>query len=112
MGILGQLNYLRKLMKHLEVKKEKKNKNKIKEMVKKEKRKNKRKSKRKNKKKVIAKSIVSFDVKVYEQEEDLEKLFTKIKNIEIDGLVWNQDIQILPVAFGMNKLRVGCVVED
>ena len=30
----------------------------------------------------------------------------------MDGLVWNAEPKILPVAFGMNKLQVGCVVED
>ena len=64
------------------------------------------------KKKAVAKSIVVFDVKVYEQEEDLLALFKKIKEIELDGLVWNNEPKILPVAFGMNKLQVGCVIED
>ena len=30
----------------------------------------------------------------------------------MDGLVWNNEPKIIPVAFGMNKLQVGCVVED
>ena len=51
-------------------------------------------------------------MKVYEQETDLQELFTKIKGIEMDGLVWNNEPKIIPVAFGMNKLQVGCVVED
>lgn len=51
-------------------------------------------------------------MKVYEQETDLNELFKKIKTIEIEGLVWNPEPKILPVAFGMNKLQVGIVVED
>lgn len=52
-------------------------------------------------------------MKVYDQEEDLHKLFAKIKSeIVMDGLVWNNEPKIVPVAFGMNKLQVGCVVED
>lgn len=52
-------------------------------------------------------------MKVYDQEEDLNKLFAKIKSeIVMDGLVWNNEPKIVPVAFGMNKLQVGCVVED
>ena len=70
------------------------------------------KPKKEPKKKPAAKSIVVFDVKVYEQEEDLEKLFKKIREIELDGLVWNEELKIMPVAFGMNKLQVGCVIED
>jgi len=65
------------------------------------------------KKKPIAKSIVTFDVKVYEQETDLEALAKKIREeIKLDGMVWNQDTKILPVAYGMNKVQMGCVVED
>lgn len=69
-------------------------------------------AKKDDKKKAIAKSIVVFDVKVYDQETDLTKLFEKIKQISMDGLVWNEEPKIIPVAFGMNKLQVGCVVED
>lgn len=68
---------------------------------------------KKKKEKPAAKSIVVFDVKVYEQETDLLALFEKIKKeIIIDGLVWNNEPKIMPVAFGMNKLQIGCVIED
>ena len=30
----------------------------------------------------------------------------------MDGLVWNNEAQIKPVAFGMNMLEIGCVIED
>lgn len=30
----------------------------------------------------------------------------------MDGLVWNNELQIKPVAFGMNMLELGCVIED
>jgi len=57
--------------------------------------------------------MVVFDVKVYEMETDLHALFNKIKTeIIMDGLVWNNEPKIVPIAFGMNKLQVGCVVED
>ncbi len=61
---------------------------------------------------MIAKSIVVFDVKVYEQEQDLKALAEKIYQIVLDGLVWNKEPKILPIAFGMCKLQVGCVIED
>ena len=65
------------------------------------------------KEKPAAKSMILFDVKVYEMETDLIELFKKITTeITIDGLVWNNEPKILPIAFGMNKLQVGCVVED
>jgi elongation factor 1-beta len=66
----------------------------------------------KGKKAVIAKSIVVFDVKVFEQEQDLDALANKIFEMNIDGLVWNKDYKKVPVAFGMNKLQIGCVIED
>jgi translation elongation factor EF-1beta len=63
--------------------------------------------------KPVAKSIVVFDVKVYEQETDLLAVFEKIKTtVVVDGLIWNNEPKILPIAFGMNKLQVGCIIED
>jgi translation elongation factor EF-1beta len=57
--------------------------------------------------------MIVFDVKVYEMETDLNELFKKITTeIAMDGLVWNNEPKILPIAYGMNKLQVGCVVED
>ncbi len=44
---------------------------------------------KKKKEKPIAKSIVMFDVKVYDQETNLDELAKKILAIEIPGLVWN-----------------------
>ena len=69
--------------------------------------------KKKKKKVVIAKSIVVFDVKVYEQDEDFEKLAKEIKEkIVMEGLVWNKHHKILPVGFGMNKLQLTMVIVD
>jgi len=64
------------------------------------------------KEKPLAKSIVVFDVKVYEQETDLQQLFEKIRTIVVDGLVWNTEPKFVEIAYGMKKLQVGCVVED
>ena len=70
-------------------------------------------AKKKKKKVFIAKSIVVFDVKVYEQDEDLEKLAKEIKTaIVLDGLVWNNDHKIVPIAFGMKMLRFTVIIED
>lgn len=30
----------------------------------------------------------------------------------MDGLVWKKEYEIKPVAYGMNKLQMMCVVED
>ena len=67
---------------------------------------------KKKKKGVIAKSILVFDVKVYEMEQDLLDLARRIYELEIDGLVWNKEPKLVEIAFGMKKLQVGCVIED
>lgn len=53
-----------------------------------------------------------LDVKPYEAETNLDELFEKVKGIEMDGLVWKQDCKKEPIAYGVEKLIVGCVVED
>lgn len=62
---------------------------------------------------LIAKSIVLLDVKVFEIEQDLDVLAKKIiREIVKEGLVWKTEYQLLDVAFGIRKIRIGCVVED
>jgi elongation factor 1-beta len=66
-----------------------------------------------SKKKAIAKSIVMFEVKPLESETDLDVLFARIlKECQRDGCDWKQDCKKEPVAFGVFKLIVGCVIED
>ena len=67
---------------------------------------------KKKKEKPIAKSIVIFEVKVYEAGFDLISLANKVYALEIDGLIWNKQPKILEVAYGVQKLQVGCVIED
>jgi len=66
----------------------------------------------KKKKDVVARSIVIFEVKVFEEEQDLDVLAKKIFTLEIDGLVWRTEYKKVPIAFGMNKLQIGCTIED
>lgn len=61
----------------------------------------------------IAKSIVVFDVKVYEEDYDLDALWEKIKKeVVLDGLVWSPDVKKIPVVGRVFKLQIGCVIED
>ena len=60
----------------------------------------------------IAKSIILLEVKVWEADTDLDKLADMVKSIKMDGLEWKEQIRKEPVAFGVFKLIVGCVVED
>jgi len=68
-------------------------------------------AKKANKPKVIAKSSILLDVKPWDDETDIAKLEECVRSVEEDGLVWGAS-KILPVAFGIKKLQISCVVED
>lgn len=53
-----------------------------------------------------------FEVKPWEAGADLKGLFDKIRKTEIDGLVWGEAHKLVPVAFGVKKLVLSCVVVD
>ncbi|GMR44159.1 hypothetical protein PMAYCL1PPCAC_14354, partial [Pristionchus mayeri] len=59
----------------------------------------------------IAKSNIIFDVKPWDDTIDVKDIETAVRGIEMDGLVWGAG-KIMPVAFGINKLQICCVVED
>ena len=61
--------------------------------------------------KPAAKSIVTLDVKPWDDETDLEELLANVKAIEMDGLTWGAH-QWIPVGFGIKKLQINLVVED
>lgn len=69
-------------------------------------------AKKKKKKEVIAKSIVTFDVKSFDEEQDFNVLASKILSLSLDGLVWFEKYEILPVAYTIKKLRISCIIED
>ena len=52
-------------------------------------------------------------MKPLDDQTNLDDLFVKIKkDIVMDGLVWGVDSKKVPVAYGIFKLMVACVVED
>lgn len=51
-------------------------------------------------------------MKPWELETDLDELAKLILAIEMDGLVWKTETRKDPIAYGINKLIVGCVIED
>ena len=54
-----------------------------------------------------------FEVKPQFSSVDLDALAARIKTeIAIDGLKWSEEHKKEPVAFGIYKLRVGCIIED
>ncbi|KAK4337431.1 hypothetical protein RND71_043635 [Anisodus tanguticus] len=60
---------------------------------------------------LIAKSSVVLEVKPWDDETDLEALEKSVRSIDMDGLVWGAS-KFVPVAFGLKKLQIVCVVED
>merc|ERR1711920_1184111 len=62
---------------------------------------------------VAAKSMITLDVKPFDDETDLDAWPLKIKSeIAMDGLVWGQKHEKKPLAFGIFKLVITAVVED
>lgn len=68
-------------------------------------------AKEEKKGKTIAKSSITFDVKPWDDETDLDALCKKIKEHSQEGLVWGIS-QKKPLAYGIFKLVINCVVED
>lgn len=60
---------------------------------------------------LIAKSSLVLDVKPWDDETDLKKMEEEIRKISADGLLWGAS-KLVPVAFGISKLSISCVVED
>ncbi|KAI1810244.1 hypothetical protein GGS20DRAFT_568413 [Poronia punctata] len=67
--------------------------------------------KKASKPKTIAKSVVTLDVKPWDDETDMVALEAAVRGIEKDGLVWGAS-KLAPVGFGIKKLQITLVVED
>ncbi|KAK4136282.1 hypothetical protein BT67DRAFT_237441 [Trichocladium antarcticum] len=61
--------------------------------------------------KPAAKSVVTMDVKPWDDETDMAALEAAVRGIEKDGLVWGAS-KLVPVGFGIRKLQINLVVED
>lgn len=60
---------------------------------------------------LIAKSSITLDVKPWDDETDMDEMVRLVRTVEMDGLVWGQS-KFVPLAFGIRKLQINCVVED
>jgi len=58
-----------------------------------------------------AKSSLILDIKPEDSETDMNDLLAEVKQIEMEGLTWGGH-EFIPVAFGIKKLRIICVVVD
>jgi elongation factor 1-beta len=69
------------------------------------------KKKKEGKTKPAAKSIVTLDVKPWDDETDMKELEASVRGIEKDGLVWGGS-KLVAVGFGIKKLQINLVIED
>jgi len=60
---------------------------------------------------LIAKSMILFDVKPYDDETNMEELEQSVRTIAVEGLEWKSS-KLVPVAYGIKKLQIQAVVID
>lgn len=60
---------------------------------------------------LIPKSNIILDVKPWDDETDMEAMEKLVRTIEMDGLLWGNS-KLVPLAYGIKKLQISCVVED
>ena len=68
-------------------------------------------AKKAGKAKVAAKSVVTMDVKPWDDETDMKALEEAVRSITMDGLVWGGS-KLVPVGYGVSKLQINLVIED
>jgi len=61
--------------------------------------------------KPAAKSVVTLEVKPWDDETDMKALEANLRAIVQDGLVWGNS-KLVPIGYGIRKLQITVVVED
>ena len=59
----------------------------------------------------MAKSNVVLEIKPWSDETDLGELEKAVRSVAMQGLLWGKS-ELKPLAFGVKKLQIVCVVED
>ncbi|CAK7244856.1 MAG: Translation elongation factor 1 beta [Sporothrix thermara] len=67
--------------------------------------------KKEGKVKPAAKSVVTLDVKPWDDETDMKGLEDSVRSIQKDGLVWGLS-KLVAVGFGIKKMQITLVIED
>lgn len=62
--------------------------------------------------KPVEKSLLVLDVKPWEADTDLEKVWHMIKEYKQEGLSWGETFRLEPVAYGIKKLVMTCTIVD
>ena len=60
---------------------------------------------------LIAKSSILLDVKPWDDETDMAELEKAVRTVVMDGLLWGAS-KLVPLAYGIKKLQIMCVIED
>merc|ERR1711893_42949 len=60
---------------------------------------------------LIAKSSILLDVKPWDDETGMKEMERLVRTVQTDGLLWGAS-KLVPVAYGIKKLQICCVVED
>uniref|UniRef100_A0AAG5CQG6 Elongation factor 1-delta n=1 Tax=Anopheles atroparvus TaxID=41427 RepID=A0AAG5CQG6_ANOAO len=60
---------------------------------------------------LIAKSNVILDIKPWDDETDMKQMEQEVRKITADGLLLGA-AKLVPLAFGIHKLQMSCVIED
>ncbi|KAJ3569116.1 hypothetical protein NP233_g5269 [Leucocoprinus birnbaumii] len=68
-------------------------------------------AKKANKPKTVAKSVVTLDVKPWDDETDMAALEAGVRAIEQEGLLWGAS-KLVAIGYGIKKLQITLVVED
>jgi len=68
-------------------------------------------AKKAGKAKTIAKSVVTLDVKPWDDETDMKALEDSVRSVEQDGLLWGAS-KLVPIGYGIRKLQITIVIED
>jgi len=68
-------------------------------------------AKKAGKTKPAAKSVVTLDVKPWDDETDMKALEEAVRSIQQDGLLWGAS-KLVPIGFGIKKLQMTLVIED
>ena len=66
-------------------------------------------AKKATKPKTVAKSVVTFEVKPWDDETDMVALENAVRSIELDGLVWGAS-KLVAVGYGIKKLQITIVI--
>lgn len=60
---------------------------------------------------LVPKSNILLDIKPWADDTDMVEVERLVREIVADGLVWGSS-KLVPVAYGIKKLQISCVVED